>query len=117
MGYATYEYYRTQYKGNSIKDEETFDSVVVEADAYVDRITMGKIREETDDVRNAVCAVAEVIEKQTHDESPTVSSESVGNHSKSYTVNTKSEAEREVEKYRKASLYLFRTGLLYRGMK
>lgn len=117
MGYATFEYYRDSFGGTIIKDAETFASVSTEANAYIDLITRGKVEEVTDAVKNATCAVAEVICKQAQDEEATVASESVGNHSKSYTVSKKSDAEREREKFRKAALYLSMTGLLYRGLR
>lgn len=117
MGYATYDYYRTTFMGSVIKDCATFDSVLVEAEAYIDRITHGNIKEVSDAVRNATCAVAEIICKQAQDEEATVASESVGNHSRTYTVVKKSAADREAEKHRKAALFLARTGLLYGGLK
>lgn len=117
MGYATYDYYKNSYHGNVISDEETFLRVSVEADAYLDTLTRGKIKTATDAVKNAACAVCEVICMQSRDEETVVSSESVGNHSRSYTRASRTSAEREAEKYRKATLYLSRTGLLYRGLK
>ena len=117
MGYITFDYYRTSFMGTEIKDDVTFERARIEAEAYIDQITRGNITEVTDAVKNATCAVAEIICKQAHDEEATVSSESVGNHSRSYTKATKTTAEREAEKYRKAALYLSRTGLLYRGLK
>ena len=117
MGYVTYEFYRTEYMGAEITDEADFERSRLEAEAYIDRITMGGITDVTDAVKNAVCAVAEIICRQTHDEESVIASESVGNHSRNYTKTAKTESEREAEKYRKASLYLSRTGLLYRGLR
>lgn len=117
MGFVTFDYYRATYKGTVITDQAAFDGVLVEAEAYINQITRGNIKEVSDAVRNATCAVAEIIWKQAQDETATVSSESVGNHSRSYTVTKKTTAEREGEKFRKAALFLSRTGLLYRGLK
>ena len=124
MSYATYEYYRGQFDGNLIPDAETFNSHTTEADAYLDHITRGqiKITDETTEaelaaISNAACAVAEVLYKQAQDESATVTSESVGNHSIGYSNTAKTTADREGEKYRKAALFLSRTGLLYRGLR
>ena len=116
MAYVTYEWYSDTFKGKAIPDAAAFDGVIVEAEAYINYITRGKITEPTEEVKNAICAVAEVIYNQAHDDAPTVSGESVGNHSKSYTKKTFSTAEREAEKVRKARLYLSRTGLLYGGL-
>lgn len=117
MAYVTYEWYTNTFKGKAIPNADAFDGVIAEAEAYIDYITRGKITEPSDEVKKATCAVAEVIHAQAQDGAPTVSSESVGNHSKSYTQKTISTAEREAEKARKARLYLSRTGLLYGGLR
>ena len=117
MAYVTYDWYINTFKGKTIPDADAFDGVITEAEAYINYITRGKTTEATDEVKKATCAVAEVIYNQAHDEALTVSSESVGNHSKSYTKKTVSTAEREAEKARKARLYLSRTGLLYGGLR
>lgn len=118
MAYVTYEWYADTFPGGTIPNYEGFQSVITEAEAYIDDITLGRITEATDAVKKATCAVAEVIYKQAYqDDAQTVSSESVGNHSKTYTKQSKSATDREVEKARKARLYLSRTGLLYRGLK
>ena len=117
MANVTYEWYINAFPGGAIPDADNFSSVLPEAEAYILDITRGRATEATDEVKKATCAVAEVIYKQAHDDAPAVSSESVGNHSKSYTTKTVSTAEREAEKARKARLYLSRTGLLYRGLR
>ena len=117
MAYVTHEWYSTEFKGKAIPDAEAFDGVIIEAEAYINYITRGKITTPTDEVKKATCAVAEVIYNQAHDNAPVVSGESVGNHSKSYTTKTVSTAEREAEKARKARLYLSGTGLLYGGLR
>lgn len=117
MPYVTYEWYADTFIGGSIPSFEDFQRVLPEAEAYIDYITRGRIAEATEAVKKATCAVAEVIYKQANDDAPTVTSESVGNHSKSYANKTKSTAEREAEKASKAKLYLSRSGLLYGGMR
>lgn len=118
MGYATFDYYRTVFLGEEITDDVTFARAEREASAYIDRITHGNASGNiTDAVKDATCAVAEVVAKQAHDEESTVSGESVGNHSRSYTKVSVSREEREREKLQMAELYLSRTGLLYRGLR
>ena len=117
MAKVTYEWYADKFPNGIIPDYNSFAAQLTEAEAYVDHITGGRTAEANDAVKNAICAVAEVIYKQAKDDAPTVSSESVGNHSKSYTQKTVSTAEREAEKARKAKLYLSGTGLLYRGLR
>ena len=117
MAYVTYEWYADTFLGGIIPSFEDFQRVLPEAEAYIDYITRRRITESTEAVKKATCAVAEVIYKQTNDDAPTVTSESVGNHSKSYAKQTRSIADREAEKARKARLYLSTTGLLYGGMR
>lgn len=69
-------------------------------------------------VQLAQCAIADVCYKQAQEEnSKTVSSESVGNHSVTYAVSKASYKQRELEKYSKAKIYLRGTGLLYGGLR
>jgi hypothetical protein len=121
--YADYNFYTTEYLGKHIP-EDTFAAVERSASAYIDYITHNRIsKSELPDwvmekVKMAVCAVADVCYKQTNDEdSPTVSSESVGNHSKSYAVMNKGFDNRQHEKLVQAKTYLHGTGLLYGGLR
>ena len=121
--YADYNFYTTEYMGSLIP-ETAFAGVERAASAYVDFITHNRIQ--ADDlpervmakVKMAVCAVAETCYKQTNDEdSATVSSESVGNHSKSFAVVKRSFDERQHEKLVNAKTYLHGTGLMSGGLK
>lgn len=120
--YADYYFYSTEYKGSLIP-ETAYAEQEREATAYIDylthnRIVMADLPETVQHkVKMAACAVAEVCYKQVTDETPAVSSESVGNHSKTYAVVNRSFAERQHEKLAKAKLYLHGTGLMYRGLK
>lgn len=120
--YADYNFYATEYFGSLIP-ETAFASVERTSSAYIDYLTHNRIsmaelpRETQEKVKMAVCAVAEACYKQLTDETPTVSSESVGNHSKTYAVANKGFAEREHEKLTKAKLYLHGTGLMYGGLR
>lgn len=121
--YADYSFYTTEYKGSLIP-ETAFAGVERAASAYIDYLTHNhivmadlpdKVQEK---VKMAVCAVAETCYKQLTDEdSTTVSSESVGNHSKSYAVVKKGFDDRQREKLANAKTYLHGTGLLYGGLR
>ena len=114
MIHTDYTFYKAIFKGTVIPDETAFNSSVNEAIAYINRLTRGKcnaLPSCPEQVDMAVCAVAEIIYNESKG---TVTSESVGNHSKSYAVT--SAADREKEKIRKARIYLYGTGLLYGGM-
>jgi hypothetical protein len=121
--YADYSFYATEYMGSLIP-ETAFAGAERAASAYIDYITHNRIpaRDLPDavmaKVKMAVCAVADICFKQMTDEdSSTVSSESVGNHSKSYAVVKKGFDDRQHEKLVHAKTYLHGTGLLYGGLK
>ncbi len=115
-----FSYYVEKYNGTVISDALTFNTLVTEATAVVDRFVISSQADEllaiesiNNKYNNAVCAVADVICKQKAGDSR-ISSESVGNHSVSYFQQ--SEKERQSEQYAKAKLYLANTGLMYGGM-
>lgn len=120
--YANYGFYEAEYLGSLIP-ETAFAGVERAASAYVnyithDRIVLAELPEAVQKkVKMAVCAVAETCYKQLTDETPAVSSETVGNHSKSYAVVNKGFDERQREKLMHAKTYLHGTGLLYGGLK
>lgn len=121
--YTDYAFYTTEYMGSAIP-ETAFAGVERAASAYIDylthnRIVMADLPEAVQKkVKMAVCAVAEVCYKQMSDEdSTTVSSESVGNHSKSYAVVKRGFDERQHEKLVNAKTYLHGTGLMYGGLR
>ncbi len=120
--YADYNFYLMEYMGSTIPDT-AFAEAERAASAFVDyithhRIVMADLPEMVQNrVKMAVCAVADVCYKQVTDEAPAVSSESVGNHSKSYAVAKKGFDERQHEKLVNAKTYLHGTGLLYGGLK
>lgn len=119
---VSYNNYLQNYKGTLIPDAVAFASAVVEATAYVEQQTALRAIEDVSPFSErlicAVCAVAEVVYQSSRDGiTPIVSSESVGNHSKTYAVAVRKPAEIESEKRRRVRLYLAGTGLLYRGLR
>ena len=121
--YADYNFYLTEYMGSAIP-EAVYGGIARAADAYINYITHNRIKADDlpewvlERVKMAACAVADACYKQESDEdSTTVSSESVGNHSKSFAVVKRGFAEREHEKLTKAKQYLHGTGLLYGGLR
>lgn len=132
---AKYSDYKSEYKGNIIPDENSFNSYAIKAISRVDYFTSGRI-----DINNieesvlsklifATCEIAELlynqeqlIQKQ-NDDKATVASENVGPHSKSYVNKSNLQAQRilnnkELDKecYNICLKYLSRTGLMYRGV-
>lgn len=116
--YADFDFYTNKYHGKAIADSETFERMAIEADAMLDYITMGKIKKDApyiEKVKLAACAICDIQYEQST-KAPQKTSESVGNHSVSYAVSQKTDAEYRALKISKARLYLSNTGLLYRGL-
>jgi len=114
VAYVTYEYYSQTYGGTLT--ETAFNSVRTQAEAQVDSFTMNKITTATDAVKNASCACIDILYKKNNSNS-VVSSESVGNHSRSYAVSAKTDADYTREMYDVCMLFLKNSGLMYRGLK
>ena len=122
MMYAEYSYYLSEF-GGSIVPESDWQAMATKASRYIDQITLMRAAEmsDHDGVKLATCAVAEIQYKYAQQDKRTVSSagvssESVGNHSVSYTeVTEETLAVKNAEMQQAASLYLFPTGLLYKG--
>lgn len=121
--FADYTFYITEYKGSDIP-EAIFTEVERDAGAFLSYLTRDRIN--TDNlpdtvkhkVRMATCAVADICYRQRKDEdSSAVSSESVGNHSKSYAVVRIDYAQRQKQKGDAARMYLRGTGLMYGGLR
>lgn len=93
MAYADYIYYATVYMGGSLT-EDIFPALAVKASAYVDYVTMGRAKnafgDAADAVKNAVCALAEIIQDSNKlnavstDTERAVSSETVGAWTRSF---------------------------------
>lgn len=114
--YAEYQYYTEEFGGTAILEDD-FPALAVRASREIDLITMGKIAgtEWADNaaVKNAVCAVAEVIHADDARQSAVgfKTSETVGRVSVSYQEAVPLDAQI----YSAVKAYLFTTGLLYRG--
>lgn len=115
MEYADYAYYTDSYHGSAVTEQE-WPRLSIQASAYLDMITMGRIqrlKEIPDAVKNAVCAVVEI--KKAQQSQGNITSEKDGNYAVSYTARTKN--EQAEEQYRAAYESLACTGLLYAGVK
>lgn len=123
--YVDYTYYTTTYDGSAISSAE-FTAYANRASAYIDYVTMDRAfslmsssspsPEETalmNKVKNAVCAVMDQLKSYDVTGGGSISSESVGSHSVSYST-----ADRKVHAANmssSAALYLAHTGLMFRG--
>lgn len=123
MMYAEYSYYLSEF-GGSIVPESEWQMAATKASRFIDQLTgyRAAAMADHDGVKLATCAVAEIQYKYAQQDkrvasSAGVSSESVGNHSVSYTAVTEETlAVKNAEMQQAASLYLFPTGLLYKGV-
>ena len=113
MVYADYDYYLNEYSGNAVAEAD-FTRLSRQASAYLDSLTCGNIRGPwVDDsrVKDACCAVAEVMQKQ--EQGGEVASESNDGASVTYVTGS---ATPEQRMYNIAVMHLSSTGLLYAGV-
>ncbi len=127
-----YEYYSKTYEDSSIP-ESSFKKYSLKASSKVNYYTSNRINELilSDNIRNTVCEIAELIYKQDllktnilDNSSKEVASETVGPHSKSYVNKSNlqsqhilSESELDRECYKICYEYLVHTGLMFRGKR
>lgn len=125
VSYVDYEYYIESFFGKSIP-EESFAGIAKDASAFIREITSDRISPDnlSDDVKNATCAVCDVVYSEEMRIQKTggvqeIKSMSTDGESISYTTEVSSEKSREdvmrEKKYAAARPYLLHTDLLYRG--
>lgn len=113
MAYAVYKDYTGDYGGSRLTEGE-FGGYAAGASAYLELLTFGRCGQVTDTatvraVTLACCAVADELMKQERE--PPLTSQSVGQWSKSYSPQKS--PQRSIADA--ARLYLRGTGLLWRG--
>ena len=104
-----YAYYTDIFKGVAVPSPALFNSLEVRAAAYVKKATFGRITEVTDDIKNAVCAAAEVYAGYAGREGK--ASENNDGYSVSYTDSKMLNSE-----LLQAVTMFLPDGLLYRGL-
>lgn len=119
--YADHVFYWAVYGGELIDDVEWL-RLSRQAESYVDRLTFGRLKSGAsvdDNVRMAVCAVAERLKHQQHaGHMPGVQSESVGGQSVTYEDPEKQKARENAELLAAVDLYLPRWDpLRYAGVR
>mgnify|MGYP002796510762 CR=1 FL=1 len=112
MSYVDYAFYKDSFLGRRISESD-WDPFAKDASAYIDLITLGRLKNRpdlvSDNVKMAVCAAADVFSyyDQLSSSRPSgVASESVGSQSISYegTADTQKNKKRELRDA--VSLYL-----------
>ena len=129
--YADYEYYKGTF-GRLCPyeiDEQKYDALSIEADAYIDSMTLNRLKsldEIPDSVKNAYCAVIDVLisaqsaKEHIADGEGDIASEKTGEESVSYSyarLSKQAGSAVSLENQLKNAVcrYLGGTGLLYRG--
>ena len=122
--YATYAYYISTYRGNLT--EEEFEKSIVQATAYVRRITFGRAEQnmELDEVKLATCAICDLLandeKARSQHSGRTVVSENTDGYSVTYESGRNGDTADDLltrKIYKAAELYLEPTGLLYAGVE
>lgn len=114
--YVDYEYYASIYHGSSTK--ESFGRTVIEAEAFVDQLTFGRLLrlpEISDAVKNAVCAAADAVARR-EESRQRIGIKSEANDGVSVTyADAISDEQCAGDMAARVRTYLANTGLLYRG--
>ncbi len=120
--YADFAYYTGAYQGTRLTEDD-FNAARREAEAYVDRLTYGRLQRGAaadDAVKSAVCAVAETIDRyaKAADARPIgVTAANTDGYSESYRTDADLLADAEAAKLAAAELYLPRNHpLRYAGV-
>lgn len=126
--YADYKFYKEKFHGITVP-EDAFSNASVQASSYMKYITGGRIKdsfeadypEYAEDIKLAVCAMAEVFYQECKRTSKHDGREVTSENNDGYAVtyagisdNGASLAEKQAKKI--ANRYLAHTGLLYRGV-
>ena len=120
--YASYQDYTGRFGGRAITDEADFNRLALRADAVLDRLTFGRAaryRDREGKLALACCAVTEKLYEQENlrgraEGAGLVASESVGDYRVQFRRSDRAELATDLAAL--AELYLFGTGLLYRGI-
>ena len=114
--YVDYQYYRDTFHGSAMTEAE-FPNAEIEAEAFVNAVTFGRLRrldKIPDCVKDAICSAADVMGEYSKGMESDISAESNDGYSVTYKAALKSE---ECEKSMKAKVkrHLSGTGLMYGG--
>jgi len=118
--YASYQDYVERFGGRAIPDETEFNRLALRAGPVLDRLTGGraaKYQDREGKLALACCAVTEKLyeqEERRRDRSGSLVSEKVGDWQVTYRSGGRAELNAELAAL--AEMYLFGTGLLYRGI-
>ncbi|WP_085832863.1 hypothetical protein [Clostridium merdae] len=114
--FADYTYYQNSFHGNAVSEAD-FPSLAVKASAYVRAITFGRADAGREEIKDATCVAAEVIQQLEKERSGTAkSSENVGSWSVSYLNPNALGLDERTRISQAVDIYLAGTGLMYAGV-
>lgn len=121
--YADYAFYKSPFGGSLILESD-FPALERQAELHIDFITFNRLHQGydvTDNVKMAVCAVAETIKKheaaaQTAETTAALKSENVDGYNVSYSDYETTKASINFAKTSAAMPYLISTGLMDRSV-
>lgn len=125
--YATYAYYTDEYAGDELTETE-FTKYAKKASVIIDNVTFQRIQSMAEEeipsaVREAVCAVAELLrrfdaEKATDAQGRVIASENNDGFAVSFrdTGTPEARSARNAEVFDTIRTYLAATGLMFRGV-
>ena len=125
MKYAEFSFYQTEYLGDRITDESTFNRLALRASERLDYFTFGKIdgSDVSDSVRLAVCSMADILfweekRKNAH-EGRELASESNDGYSVSFASASDTERQGLTDRqlYQASYVYLSQSGLMDFGVE
>jgi hypothetical protein len=116
--YADYTYYTTTYLGTVIAEAD-FPKLALQASQVIDRVTFQRAASQTDTdivdkIAMAMCAVAEELQNQ-HSTTDGITSESQGQYSVAYGVNSSRAKSNQSKLEQAARLWLDGTFLMFAG--
>ena len=118
MTYADYQYYATVYLGTAIAESD-FPRLALRASQVIDNLTFGRATTDTnntDAIKNAMCAVAEELQKQDQNNGVDgIASESQGQYSVSYVAGSTRSKSGQAKLHDTAALWLQGTFLMFGG--
>lgn len=117
MAYATYEFYQSSYRGNTIPEAD-FARLSERASEYIDQVTFDRAAtydDTTDLLKKACCAVAESY--QLNENGGGVVGETIGKITRNYASGVSTAPTEDQRLYKAVSRYLAYTDLLYLGVE
>lgn len=122
--YADYTFYTGTYLGSAIASVN-FAALALRASAVLDQLTYNRAAAivtaatdtaTIDKIKKATCAIAEELQSQdSNSGADGIASESIGNHSVTYSENSRMKSTNLNKNFNAASSWLVGTDLLYKG--